>query len=156
MVGCGQEEFEHAILEDLALLRITPDQITWTSDWFPQCVQLAEDLLRRGQAYVDDTPVEQVRGRTDRPLLLQPSVPTPRPAATRPYYQMRDERLKSIASKARDLPVEENLRRWEEMKAGTDFVRGAPARCLRSRLTDLAPWWTNARARRAACGPRST
>ena len=42
---------------------------------------------------------------------------------------MRDERLKSIESKARSLPVEENLRRWEEMKAGTAFVRLAQLLC---------------------------
>ena len=60
--GAGpQEEFEHAILEDLKMLQIAPDTITWTSDWFPQILEYAEKLILAGQAYVDDTPVNQVR-----------------------------------------------------------------------------------------------
>ena len=36
------------------------------------------------------------------------------------FLQMRDERMKGIASKHRDDSVEENLRHFEEMKAGTE------------------------------------
>ena len=57
----NQSEFEHAILEDLEMLRIKPDQVTWTSDWFEQILQYAEIMIKSGKAYVDETPVEQVR-----------------------------------------------------------------------------------------------
>ena len=56
-----QEEFEHAILEDLEMLRIKPDQVTWTSDSFDRILEYAEVMIRAGKAYVDETPVDQVR-----------------------------------------------------------------------------------------------
>ena len=43
------------------MLRIKPDQVTWTSDWFEQILQYAEIMIKSGKAYVDETPVEQVR-----------------------------------------------------------------------------------------------
>ena len=64
---CGdtkQEEFEHAILEDLKLLNIVDYQVTYTSDSFDRILECAENLIRAGKAYVDDTPVDQV-GRSD-------------------------------------------------------------------------------------------
>lgn len=35
---------------------------------------------------------------------------------------MREQRMNCLPSKCRDLSVEENLRRFEEMKNGTEFV----------------------------------
>ena len=58
--GTEQEEFEHAILEDLKLLNIVDYQVTYTSDSFDKILDCAESLIRAGKAYVDDTPVDQV------------------------------------------------------------------------------------------------
>ncbi|KAG6883535.1 hypothetical protein C0993_005631 [Termitomyces sp. T159_Od127] len=85
-------EFEDTILEDLKLLDIHGDVVTHTSDHFQTLYDLAVKLIESGNAYTDDTLQEQ----------------------------MRDERMKGIASKHRDDSVEENLRHFEEMKAGTE------------------------------------
>eukprot|EP00237_Pycnococcus_provasolii_P005524 CAMPEP_0119193626 /NCGR_PEP_ID=MMETSP1316-20130426/3710_1 /TAXON_ID=41880 /ORGANISM="Pycnococcus provasolii, Strain RCC2336" /LENGTH=58 /DNA_ID=CAMNT_0007188899 /DNA_START=27 /DNA_END=200 /DNA_ORIENTATION=- len=41
---------------------------------------------------------------------------------------MRDERMKGIESKCRNLDVKENLRRWDEMLAATEFGQTCAAR----------------------------
>jgi len=87
-------EFEESIQEDLRMLGIKGDELTWTSNYFDKIYELALDLIKKGKAYVDDTEKEQ----------------------------MRQERMDGIASKNRDLSVEENLKRFEEMKKGTEFV----------------------------------
>ncbi|KAJ2733686.1 glutamate--tRNA ligase [Coemansia sp. BCRC 34962] len=86
-------EFEDSILEDLALLGIHGDVMSHTSDHFQTIYELALELIRRGLAYVDDTPTEV----------------------------MRDERFNGIESKCRGLSVEENLARFQQMKEGTEF-----------------------------------
>jgi glutamyl-tRNA synthetase len=85
-------EFVNSILEDLALLKVKGDKLTYTSDSFPICEKYCEQLIREGKAYADDTPVEQ----------------------------MRHERGEGIESKCRTLPVEESLRRWAEMLKGSE------------------------------------
>lgn len=87
-------EFEESIKEDLALIGVDSSVVTHTSDYFDQLYELALKLIKDGNAYVDDTD----------------------------QATMREQRLKGIPSKCRDLPVEENLRRFEEMKNGTEFV----------------------------------
>ncbi|KAF7970233.1 hypothetical protein HWV62_24776 [Athelia sp. TMB] len=87
-----KSEFEETILEDLRLLGIQGDQVTHTSDYFEHLYNLAVQIIKAGKAYADDT--EQL--------------------------QMRDERMKGIASKHRDDSVEDNLKRFAEMKAGTE------------------------------------
>ncbi|KAJ3125980.1 hypothetical protein HK098_007985 [Nowakowskiella sp. JEL0407] len=84
-------EFEESIKEDLALLGITPDEVTHTSDHFEKIYELAVKLIKKGLAYVDDTDLET----------------------------MRAERMEHIESKNRNLSVEENLRLFNEMKLGT-------------------------------------
>ncbi|KAL4067745.1 tRNA synthetases class I, catalytic domain-containing protein [Scleroderma yunnanense] len=97
-------EFEETILEDLKLLNIEGDKISHTSDYFDTIYNLAIQLIMAGNAYTDDT--EQA--------------------------QMREERGKGIPSAHRDDPVEENLRHFAEMKAGTqDGVRW----CLRAKIS---------------------
>lgn len=49
------------ILEDVAMLQIKPDQFTYTSDHFPTIQRLAEQLLREGKAYIDDTPPDTMK-----------------------------------------------------------------------------------------------
>ena len=48
-----------ADVERLGLQYMKP--ITYTSDYFPQMLDLAERLIRAGHMYADDTPVEQMR-----------------------------------------------------------------------------------------------
>lgn len=49
------------ILEDVAMLQIHPDQFTYTSDHFPTIMRFGEQLLAEGQAYIDNTPPEQMK-----------------------------------------------------------------------------------------------
>lgn len=49
------------ILEDVAMLQIHPDQFTYTSDHFTTIMGFAEQMLREGKAYIDDTPPEQMK-----------------------------------------------------------------------------------------------
>ena len=86
-----QSEFEETILEDLRLLGVHGDQITHTSDYFDHLHDLVLKLLKSGKSYADDT--EQA--------------------------QMREERMNGIASKHRDDSAEDNLKHFDEMKAGT-------------------------------------
>lgn len=37
------------------------DKITYTSDYFPQLLEIGEKLIKAGLMYADDTPVEQMR-----------------------------------------------------------------------------------------------
>ncbi|CAG8547450.1 10520_t:CDS:10, partial [Acaulospora colombiana] len=52
-----KEEFEESIKEDLALLGIRPDLVTYTSDHFEELYQYAVKIIKKGLAYVDDTDV---------------------------------------------------------------------------------------------------
>jgi len=55
-----QTEFHDAIWEDLQRLHIVPSIVTHTSDYFDLFIQYAEQLIRSGKGYVDDTPQEKV------------------------------------------------------------------------------------------------
>ncbi|KZT09696.1 glutamate-tRNA ligase [Laetiporus sulphureus 93-53] len=97
-------EFEETILEDLALLDVHGDAVSHTSDYFDELYELALQMIKKGKAYADDT--EQM--------------------------QMREERFHGIASKHRDDSVEDNLKHFAEMKAGTqEGVRW----CLRAKMS---------------------
>ncbi|SCU82875.1 LAFA_0D00540g1_1 [Lachancea sp. 'fantastica'] len=86
-------EFQDSILEDLELLGIKGDRVTYSSDYFQEMFDLCVQLIKDGKAYCDDTPTEK----------------------------MREERMDGIASARRDRSVEENLRIFtEEMKNGTE------------------------------------
>jgi glutamyl-tRNA synthetase len=87
-----KQEFQDAIVEDLALVDIKPDKTSYTSDHFEYLYQCCIRIIKEGHAYADDTPQEK----------------------------MRDERMKGIASECRDKSVEENLAILEEMKKGTE------------------------------------
>ncbi|KAL7625916.1 hypothetical protein AAE478_005140 [Parahypoxylon ruwenzoriense] len=87
-----KEEFQDAIIEDLALMGIKPDTVTYTSDYFDHLYETCLTLIKSGNAYADDTDVDT----------------------------MREERGKGIASKRRGRTIEENLAIFEEMKNGTE------------------------------------
>ncbi|KAF7253214.1 Bifunctional glutamate/proline--tRNA ligase [Varanus komodoensis] len=46
-----KEDFEKVILEDVAMLHIKPDQLTYTSDHFETIMRYAEKLIQEGKAY---------------------------------------------------------------------------------------------------------
>jgi glutamyl-tRNA synthetase len=85
-------EYETAIMEDVAMLGVKPDRITWTSDYFEYLIEQAFVLIDKGLAYADDTPQEV----------------------------MRAERGQGLASKRRDQAIAENRRIFAGMVAGTD------------------------------------
>lgn len=85
-------EFVDSILADLKTLGVEYCQLTYTSDYFPQLLELGEALLKAGHAYADDTPMEQ----------------------------MQRERREKIESRCRTRSVDENLAMWKEMVAGSE------------------------------------
>lgn len=97
-------EFQDSILEDLELLGIKGDKVTYSSDYFQKMYELAIQLIKEGKAYCDDTPLEQ----------------------------MRAERMDGLKSQRRDRSVEENLQIFtEEMKNGTEV---GLKNCLRAKI----------------------
>ncbi|RMZ87649.1 hypothetical protein DV736_g5113, partial [Chaetothyriales sp. CBS 134916] len=89
------EEFQDAILEDVALLGIKPDVVSYTSDYFEQIDKYCVQIITEGKAYADDTDAET----------------------------MSKQRLAREPSVHRDDSAEDNLARYEEMKKGTDEGR---------------------------------
>uniref|UniRef100_A0A6N2LKR2 glutamate--tRNA ligase n=1 Tax=Salix viminalis TaxID=40686 RepID=A0A6N2LKR2_SALVM len=85
-------EFVDNLLKDIDTLGIKYETITHTSDYFPQLMEMAENLICQGKAYVDDTPREQ----------------------------MQKERMDGIESNCRSNSVAENLKLWKEMIAGSE------------------------------------
>ncbi|ODV94262.1 hypothetical protein PACTADRAFT_35068 [Pachysolen tannophilus NRRL Y-2460] len=97
-------EFQDSILEDLQLLGIKGDRITYSSDYFEQMYDLAVKLIKEGKAYCDDTPLEK----------------------------MRAERMDGLKSERRDRSIEENLKIFtQEMKNGTEE---GLKNCLRAKI----------------------
>lgn len=88
-----KQEFQDSILEDLQLLGIKPDRVTYTSDYFQQLYEIGQRMISEGNAYADDT---------------DPDV-------------QKEDRLNRLPSKRQDRPAEESLAIFEEMKQGTDF-----------------------------------
>lgn len=88
-----KQEFEDSIVEDLRLLGIKGDRITYSSDYFQEMYDLCVKMIKEGKAYCDDTPLEQ----------------------------MRAERMDGLKSARRDRTVEENLHIFTvEMKNATE------------------------------------
>lgn len=88
-------EFTDSIIADLKTMGVAHDALTYTSDYFPQMLDLAERLIKAGSLYADDTPVDA----------------------------MRDERMKGVESRRRNRSVDENLAAWREMVAGSEAGR---------------------------------
>ncbi|XBW35586.1 hypothetical protein QEN19_001160 [Hanseniaspora menglaensis] len=99
-----KEEYEQSIIEDLALMEIKGDSLSYTSDHFDLIYDYAIKMIKEGKAYCDDTDVET----------------------------MREERGEGIKSRRRDRTVEENLRIFtEEMKNATEE---GLKHCLRAKI----------------------
>ncbi|KAM3417428.1 hypothetical protein BST61_g5674 [Cercospora zeina] len=87
-----KEEYQDSILKDCELLGIKPDVVSYTSDYFQNLYERCVQAIKDGLAYTDNTPQEQ----------------------------MQKERMERIESAHRNDTVEENLKHFEDMKAGTD------------------------------------
>ena len=85
-----KNEYVESIIADLKTLGVSYSDLTYTSDYFPKIFELLRDLISRNLAYLDNTPVEQ----------------------------MREERTKKIDSATRNLSVEENLAIYDRLLAG--------------------------------------
>jgi glutaminyl-tRNA synthetase len=106
------EEYVESIREDLAWLGAEPNGgIFFGSDYFEQCYQYAEKLIREGKAYVDDLSHEEMR-----------------------EYRGADAGKPSRPSPYRDRTPEENLDLFRRMRAG-EFADGE--KTLRAKI-DLA------------------
>ncbi|ODV58259.1 glutamate--tRNA ligase GUS1 [Ascoidea rubescens DSM 1968] len=98
-------EYQDSIIEDLQLLGIKGDRLTFSSDYFDEMYNLAINMIKENKAYCDDTPLET----------------------------MRAERMDGIKSKRRDASVEENLDIFtNEMKNATE--KGLTY-CLRAKIS---------------------
>jgi glutaminyl-tRNA synthetase len=106
-----EQEFIDAIQEDVRWLGYDwGEHLYYASDYFEQLYAWAEELIRRGLAYVDDQSADEMRA--SRGTLTEPGT----------------------NSRWRDRPVEENLDLFRRMRAG-EFPNGA--RVLRARI-DMA------------------
>lgn len=87
-------EFVESIKEDVRWLGYNWDELRFASDYFQEMYDYAVLLIKKGLAYVDDQSAEEI-SRT-RGTLTEPGINSP----------------------YRDRSIEENLRLFEEMKAG--------------------------------------
>ena len=87
-------EYVDAIKEDIQWLGFHWEKECYASDYFDQLYEWAEDLIRRGLAYVDDQTLDQMRA--NRGTVETPGTDSP----------------------WRNRSVEENLQLFREMKAG--------------------------------------
>ena len=105
-------EYVNSILEDLHWLGADPNGgVFYGSDYFEQCYEYAEKLIREGKAYVDDLSREEMR-----------------------EYRGSDAGKPSRPSPWRDRTPEENLDLFRRMRAG-EFKEGE--KTLRAKI-DLA------------------
>lgn len=96
-----KQEFQDSIIEDLALLGVKPDKTSHTSDFFQELHDYCIQLIKDGNAFADDsTKDEMAYDRGERAGTAVRATP--------------------IASKRRDISIEETLAKFEEMKAGTE------------------------------------
>ena len=106
-------EYVAAIQRDLQWLGIRWDgEVKFASDYFEQLYELAEKLIRKGKAYVDDLSADEIRAR--RGTLTQPGQDSP--------FRRRSP--------------EENLALLRDMRAGK-FANGA--KVLRAKIDMASP-----------------
>jgi glutamyl-tRNA synthetase len=85
-------DYHDAIVEDLALMGIKPDKVSYSSNYFQLLHDYCVKFIKEGYAYADDTDKET----------------------------MAHERMNGIPSKRRDASVEDSLAHFEEMKSGSE------------------------------------
>lgn len=101
------DDFVQAIVEDIRWLGYEPAGVRFASGYFQQLYDWAEQLIRKGLAYVDDATPEEISAR--RGSFTEPGVDSP--------YRERS--------------VEENLDLFRRMRAG-EFADGS--RVLRAKI----------------------
>jgi len=107
-----EAEFAEAIQEDVRWMGYAWDRLCYASDYFEQMYEYAVQLIRQGQAYVDDLSADEIRRY--RGTLTEPGRPSP----------------------YRDRTVEENLDLFERMRRG-EFPDGS--RVLRAKIDMASP-----------------
>ncbi|MCC7042811.1 MAG: glutamine--tRNA ligase/YqeY domain fusion protein [Acidobacteria bacterium] len=106
-------EYVESIQEDVRWLGFSwDDRLYYASDYFEQLYACAEDLIRKGLAYVDSQDADRIR--TNRGTLKEPGSDSP--------YRTR--------------PVEDNLDLFRRMRAG-EFADGAHV--LRAKIDMASP-----------------
>ncbi|KAJ5261200.1 Glutamyl-tRNA synthetase class Ib archaeal/eukaryotic cytosolic [Penicillium angulare] len=86
-----KQEFQDAIVEDLALMGIQPNKVSFTSDYFKELYDYCIQIIKSGNAYADDTDKET----------------------------MQKQRWDGLPSGRREMSPEDTLARLEEMKTGS-------------------------------------
>lgn len=105
-------EFVDSIKEDIAWLGFEWNDVFFASDYFPRLYELAEELIKKGLAYVCDLNAEEMRAY--RGTLTEPGKESP----------------------CRNRSVEENLDLFRRMKAG-EFADGE--KTLRAKIDMASP-----------------
>jgi glutamyl-tRNA synthetase len=111
-----KEEYEAAILQDLASLNVVPDVVTHTSDYFDLIEKKAEEMIKKGLAFVDFSTQEELAAQRGGKTGIR------------------------IPSPCRDQTVEENLKLWELMKQGKEYEHTDKSKrmcTLRAKVTDI-------------------
>ena len=88
------QEFADALLDAVRWLGFEPAEVRYASDYFERFYEWAQDLVRRGLAYVDSQSEAEIRA--GRGTVTEPGTPSP----------------------FRDRPPDESLRLLDEMKRG--------------------------------------
>lgn len=86
-----KSEFQDSILHDLNLLGVSPDKISYSSDYFQIMYDLCVKLISDNNAYADDTDKDT----------------------------MRNQRRDGIPSRCRDMSVKDSLTHLEQMMSGS-------------------------------------
>ncbi|KAA6374422.1 MAG: putative Glutamate--tRNA ligase, partial [Streblomastix strix] len=86
-------EFEEAIIKDLDSVGIVADNVSHTSDYFDHFLECADEMIKIGKAYADNSTQEQ----------------------------MKHQRENMIESPNRDNTIQKNQEIWLEMKNGSDI-----------------------------------
>ena len=105
-------EYVDAIEEDISWLGFKWDKLLWASDYFDKMYEAAVELIKKGKAYVCSLTAEQIKEY--RGTLKEPGKESP----------------------CRNQTVEENLKLFEEMKAGK-YADGE--RVLRAKIDMASP-----------------
>jgi len=61
-------EFVENIIRDLRTLQIIPDEITHTSDYFPQIIEFMRKCILDGNCYADNGSAEEMKDQRDNGL----------------------------------------------------------------------------------------
>lgn len=106
------EEYVQSIMEDVRWLGFEWEHLCYASDQFEKLYELAEKLIKKGLAYVDDSSPEEIAAQKGTPT---------EPGKESPY---------------RNRSVEENLDLFRRMRAG-EFPEGS--RVLRAKIDMSSP-----------------